>query len=154
MQVKFFQLGELPTDDEKIRKLANATQLKARDWKDARDELMDGIFTLDWRNSRWEALLGKVHKVSAIRSDAAHKGWDRRKADDDRACVKTPTRFDTDLFCSLFRALRPLGSEKIAKNFALRDCLQKFAGFSHGLDPPPTAPPVTGRDDYGADVPF
>jgi DNA invertase Pin-like site-specific DNA recombinase len=52
----------------------------------------------------------------------------------DRACVKTPTRFDTDLFCSLFRALRPLGSEKIAKNFALRDCLQKFAGFSHGLD--------------------
>jgi hypothetical protein len=53
----------------------------------------------------------------------------------DRACVKTPTRFDTDLFCSLFRALRPLGSETIAKNFALRDCLQKFAGFSHGLDP-------------------
>src|SRR6516164_9192026 len=51
----------------------------------------------------------------------------------ERACVKTPTRFDTDLFCSLFRALRPLGSEKIAKNFALRDCLQKFAGFSHGL---------------------
>src|SRR6516165_531855 len=50
-----------------------------------------------------------------------------------RACVKTPARFDTDLFCSLFRALRPLGSEKIAKNFALRDCLQKFAGFSHGL---------------------
>ena len=51
-----------------------------------------------------------------------------------RACVKTPARFDTDLFCSLFRALRPLGSDKIAKNFALRDCLQKFAGFSHGLD--------------------
>jgi hypothetical protein len=50
-----------------------------------------------------------------------------------RACVKTPARFDTDLFCSLFRALRPLGSDKIAKNFALRDCLQKFAGFSHGL---------------------
>jgi hypothetical protein len=49
--------------------------------------------------------------------------------------VKTPARFDTDLFCSLFRALRPLGSDKIAKNFALRDCLQKFAGFSHGLDP-------------------
>jgi hypothetical protein len=47
--------------------------------------------------------------------------------------VKTPARFHTDQFCSLFRALRPLGSEKIAKIFALRDCLQKFAGFSHGL---------------------
>jgi hypothetical protein len=47
--------------------------------------------------------------------------------------VKTPARFHTDLFCSLFRALRPLGSEKIANNFAPRDCLQKFAGFSRGL---------------------
>jgi hypothetical protein len=56
----------------------------------------------------------------------------------DPACAKTPARFHTDLFCSLFRALRPLGSEKIAKIFALRDCLQKFAGFSHGLDPKAT----------------
>jgi hypothetical protein len=47
--------------------------------------------------------------------------------------MKTPARFHTDLFCSLFRDLRPLASEKIAKNFALRDCLQKFAGFSRGL---------------------
>jgi hypothetical protein len=54
--------------------------------------------------------------------------------------VKTLARFDTDLFCSLFRALRPLGSEKIAKNFALRDCLQKFAGFSHGLAAPFATP--------------
>ena len=49
------------------------------------------------------------------------------------ACVKTPARFRTVLFCLLFRALRLLGSEKIAKDFALRDCLKKFAGFSHGL---------------------
>jgi hypothetical protein len=26
-----------------------------------------------------------------------------------------------------------LTDEKIANNFAPRDCLQKFAGFSHGL---------------------
>jgi transposase-like protein len=48
-------------------------------------------------------------------------------------CVKTPARFHTDLFCSLFRAPRSLGSEKIANNFAPRDCLQNFAEFSHGL---------------------
>ena len=60
---------------------------------------------------------------------------------------KTPARFHTDLFCSLFRALRPLGSEKIANNFAPRDCLQKFAGFSHGLDPSPPfkIDPMNGR---------
>jgi hypothetical protein len=37
----------------------------------------------------------------------------------------------TDLICSPFRALRPLGSGKIAQNFALNDRLQNFAGFSH-----------------------
>ena len=55
------------------------------------------------------------------------------KSPSGRACVKTPARFDMDLFCSLFRALRPLGSEKIAKNFALLDRLQNFAEFPHGL---------------------
>jgi hypothetical protein len=50
-----------------------------------------------------------------------------------QGCVKTPARFHTDLFCSLFRAPRSLGSEKIANNFAPRDCLQNFAEFSHGL---------------------
>jgi hypothetical protein len=64
--------------------------------------------------------------------------------------VKTPARFHTDLFCSLFRALRPLGSEKIAKNFAPRDCLQKFTGFSHGLDPelPFAAGALYGRNAH------
>ena len=52
-----------------------------------------------------------------------------------QGCVKTPARFHTDLFCSLFRAPRSLGSEKIANNFAPRDCLQNFAEFSHGLGP-------------------
>jgi hypothetical protein len=37
-----------------------------------------------------------------------------------------------------FSSPQTLGSDKIAKNFALRDCLQKFAGFSHGLDPKAT----------------
>src|ERR1700747_727150 len=58
-----------------------------------------------------------------------------------QGCVKTPARFHTDLFCSLFRAPRSLGSEKIANNFAPRDCLQNFAEFSHGLgrlDPSPS----------------
>src|SRR5271155_5535409 len=50
-------------------------------------------------------------------------------------CVKTPERFHADLFRSPFGALRPLGSEKIARNFALRDRLQNFAEFSHSLDP-------------------
>src|SRR5271156_4430090 len=50
-----------------------------------------------------------------------------------QGCVKTPERFHADLFRSPFGALRPLGSEKIARNFALRDRLQNFAEFSHSL---------------------
>jgi hypothetical protein len=53
----------------------------------------------------------------------------------DRGCVKTSERFHTDLFCSLFRALRSVGSEKIANIFAPRDCLHNFAEFSHSLGP-------------------
>jgi outer membrane protein TolC len=52
----------------------------------------------------------------------------------DRGCAKTPARFQTDLFCSLFRAFRPLGSEKIATNLALFDPSPNFAEFSHSLD--------------------
>jgi hypothetical protein len=83
-------------------------------------------------------LAGGPYDIACRREDRflaliAHSSGRSRRAAKGRACVKTPTRFDTDLFCSLFRALRPLGSEKIAKNFALRDWLQKFAGFSHGL---------------------
>ena len=51
----------------------------------------------------------------------------------ERGCAKTPARFHTDLFCSLFRAFRPLGSEKIATNLALFDQSQNFAEFSHSL---------------------
>ena len=50
-----------------------------------------------------------------------------------QTCAKTPARFHTDLFCSLFRAFRPLGSEKIATDFALFDQAQNFAEFSHSL---------------------
>src|SRR6516225_9910479 len=57
-----------------------------------------------------------------------------------RGCVKTPARFHTDLFCSLFRAFRPLGSEKIAKNLAMFDQSQNFAEFSHSLRPIATSP--------------
>src|SRR6516162_508833 len=52
-----------------------------------------------------------------------------------RTCVKTPARFHTNLFRSLFRGFRTFRIGKIAKNFALLDCLQNFAEFSHGLGP-------------------
>jgi hypothetical protein len=50
-----------------------------------------------------------------------------------RACVKTPARFHTDLFCSLFRALRLLGSEKVAKDGARADTMvcTTTAGVTH-----------------------
>jgi hypothetical protein len=48
-------------------------------------------------------------------------------------CVKTPARFHTNLFRSLFRDLRALRIGKIAKNFALLDRLQNFVEFSHRL---------------------
>jgi hypothetical protein len=48
-------------------------------------------------------------------------------------CVKTPTRFHTNLFRSLFRGFRALRIGKIAKNLALLDRLQNFAEFPHGL---------------------
>jgi hypothetical protein len=50
-----------------------------------------------------------------------------------RACVKTPARFHTNLFRSLFRGRRAFRIGKIAKDFALRECLQNFAEFPHGL---------------------
>src|SRR5271155_1663068 len=46
-----------------------------------------------------------------------------------QGCVKTPARFHTDLFCSLFPALRPLGNEKIEKKFAPRGPSQDFSMF-------------------------
>ena len=80
---------------------------------------------------------GLATSLCRVRRSLSRRPWDLSPPNSlpvsRRTCVKTPARFHTDLFCSLFRALRPLGSEKIAKNFALRDCLQKFAGFSHGL---------------------
>ena len=48
--------------------------------------------------------------------------------------VKTIWSFHTASFRSLFRALRQRRFEKIAKNFAPRDHLQKMAEFSHGLE--------------------
>jgi hypothetical protein len=62
--------------------------------------------------------------------------------------VKTPARFHTDQFCSLFRALRASRIKKIAENFALLGQSQKFAVFSHGLDPelPFKIGPVNGRE--------
>jgi hypothetical protein len=47
--------------------------------------------------------------------------------------VKTIWGFYTASFRSLFRGLRPRRTEKIAKIFALRDRLQNFSEFSHGL---------------------
>jgi hypothetical protein len=47
--------------------------------------------------------------------------------------VKTIWGFHTASFRSLFRGLRPRRIEKMAKIFALRDRLQNFAEFSHGL---------------------
>jgi hypothetical protein len=49
------------------------------------------------------------------------------------ARVKIPARFHADLFCLLFRAFRPLGSEEIAETFVLRDRLQNCAEFSYSL---------------------
>jgi hypothetical protein len=66
--------------------------------------------------------------------------------------AKTPARFHTDLFCSLFRACRPLGSEKIAADFALFDQSQNFAEFSHrARDPKPKflASSVMNRSSAG-----
>ena len=43
--------------------------------------------------------------------------------------VKTPARFHTDLFRSLFRALRPSRDEKIMEIFAPRGRSENFAEF-------------------------
>ena len=46
-----------------------------------------------------------------------------------RGCVKTPARFHTDLFRSLFRVLRPSRDEEIIEIFAPRGRSQNFAEF-------------------------
>jgi hypothetical protein len=50
-----------------------------------------------------------------------------------QTCVKTPARFHTNLFRSLFRGFTAFRIGKITKNFALLDRLQNLAEFSHGL---------------------
>jgi hypothetical protein len=72
------------------------------------------------------AALGEVVPKSAT---------DGRLSAFDRGCVKTPAPFHADLFCSLFRVLRTFRIKKTAKNFALLGQPQKFAAFSHSLDP-------------------
>jgi hypothetical protein len=48
-------------------------------------------------------------------------------------CVRTPPRFRTMLFRSLFRGFTAFRIGKFAKNIASLDRLQIFAEFSHGL---------------------
>jgi uncharacterized protein YdaU (DUF1376 family) len=76
LQVKFFQLGELPTDDEKIRKLVK-WPAKDRNWKAVCDELQEDVFTKDWRNPRWEAVLGESRATSQNNARSAKARWDR-----------------------------------------------------------------------------
>ena len=47
--------------------------------------------------------------------------------------MKTPARFHTNLFRSLFRGLRAFRIGKIAKKLALLDRLEIFAEFPHSL---------------------
>ena len=57
---------------------------------------------------------------------------DATKLDTDipiQGCVKTPARFHTDLFRSLFRALRPSRDKEIMKIRAPRGRSQNFAEF-------------------------
>ena len=81
LQTKFFQLGVLPADDEKIRKLVK-WPAKDRNWPTIRDELQEDVFGKDWRNPRWEALLDKVHLTSEKRAGAANARWSRPGARD------------------------------------------------------------------------
>jgi hypothetical protein len=49
------------------------------------------------------------------------------------ACAKTPARFHTNLFRSLFGGLKAFRIGKIAKNSSVLDRLQNFVEFPHSL---------------------
>ena len=59
----------------------------------------------------------------------AFAGYRRSERVLGRRCVKTPARFHTDLFRSLFRALRASTGEEIMKIRAPRGRSQNFAEF-------------------------
>jgi hypothetical protein len=82
-------------------------------------------------------LCGEAHSVpgayARFLSFFARTGRVNKGSSGDRACVKTPARFHTNLFRSLFQGLRAFRIGKIATNYALLDRLKNFAEFSHGL---------------------
>jgi hypothetical protein len=85
----------LPNNEDKIRKLAGtATERK---WPTIRVELMEnGVFTPDWRNPRWEALLEKTRGISTTKSAAARTRWDKPggRADDMPPSAPPPVSYD------------------------------------------------------------
>jgi uncharacterized protein YdaU (DUF1376 family) len=91
LQVKFFQLGALPRNEDEIRILAR-WPAKDRNWPAIRDELRRYVFDDNWRNPRWEAILEKSGGTSAKRSSAAQARWSRRDAPDTSS--PPPDRYD------------------------------------------------------------
>ncbi|MGA7611448.1 MAG: hypothetical protein WCF49_14845, partial [Xanthobacteraceae bacterium] len=75
-------------------------------------------------------------RLDLIGWDGAVDGWMARLPPNRRGTsrlgagrVKTPARFHTDLFRSLFRALRPSRDEEIMEIFAPRGRSENFAEF-------------------------
>jgi uncharacterized protein YdaU (DUF1376 family) len=79
LQVKFFQFGALPTSEAEIQVLAK-WPAKDRNWKAVFDELQKYVFTKDWRNPKWEAVLGKSRATSENNAKSAKTRWEPAKA--------------------------------------------------------------------------
>jgi uncharacterized protein YdaU (DUF1376 family) len=76
LQVKFFQLGGLPTNEDEIRVLAK-WPAKDRNWPAIAGELRKYVFNDGWRNPKWEAVLGKSRSTSENNAKSAKTRWER-----------------------------------------------------------------------------
>jgi uncharacterized protein YdaU (DUF1376 family) len=79
LQIKFFQVGELPTNDEKIQRLLK-WPANDRKWPAIRDELKEHVFSNDWLNPRWEAVLERSREKSENNAKSAKTRWSRPAA--------------------------------------------------------------------------